>query len=177
MNFQLYNKSPPREKLGFSRNKINCFPIRFPNQVSLRASHFVLNHTLLIVCPYLLLGFLSPAVCLLVASSTNNSSVVVASITLGVGLNGLCLSGFAVNHLDIAPPFASILLGITDVGATLAGIITPTLTGFIVRHHVSFISEIAYFTVTGANEAKVDLVLVTTLIPPLLCKSCCSYAN
>ena len=149
----------------------------FPNQVSLRTSHFVLNHTLIIFCPYLLLGFLSPAVCLLVASSTNNLSVVVASITLGVGLNGLCLSGFAVNHLDIAPPFASILLGITDVGATLAGIITPTLTGFIVRHHVSFISEIVYFTVTGANEVKVDLVLVTTLIPPLLCKSCCSYAN
>ena len=117
----------------------------------------MLNHTLLIVCPYLLLGFLSPAVCLLVASSTNNSSVVVASITLGVGLNGLCLSGFAVNHLDIAPPFASILLGITDVGATLAGIITPTLTGFIVRHQVSFISEIVYFTVTGAKRLKLTL--------------------
>ena len=112
-------------------------------------------------CPYFLLGFLSSAVSLLlVASSTNNPSVVMASIILGVGFNGLCLSGFAVNHLDIAPPFVSILLGITDVGATLAGIITPTLTGFIVRHHVSFISEIVYFTVTGANEAEVDLVLV-----------------
>ena len=68
------------------------------------------------------------------------------------------MSGFAVNHLDIAPPFASILLGITDVGATLAGIITPTLTGFIVRHHVSFISEIVYFTVTGAKRLKLTLI-------------------
>ena len=119
----------------------------------------MLNHNLIIVCPFLL-GFLSPAVCLLVASSTNHPSVVVASITLGVGLNGLCLSGFAVNHLDIAPPFASILLGITDVGATLAGIITPTLTGFIVRHHVRFISKTGYFTVTGTNDVEVDLVLV-----------------
>ena len=54
-----------------------------------------------------------------------------------MGLNGLIVSGFTANHLDIAPPFASILLAISDLLATLGGIISPNLSGFIVKHHVS----------------------------------------
>ena len=54
-----------------------------------------------------------------------------------MGLNGLAICGYYVNHLDIAPPLASVLLGITDTVATLAGIVSLSLTGVIVQHHVS----------------------------------------
>ena len=57
-------------------------------------------------------------------------------MTLGIGLNGFSESGFLVNPLDIAPAFASVLLGVTNTVATLSGIISPTLSGFIVQHHV-----------------------------------------
>ena len=78
-----------------------------------------------------------PAVFFLVANFTNRPEIAVTLFTIGMGLNGLIISGFAVNHLDIAPPFASILFGISDLASTLGGIISPTLTGFIVKHHVS----------------------------------------
>ena len=57
-------------------------------------------------------------------------------MTLGIGLNGFSETGFLVNHLDIAPAFASVLLGVTNTAATMSGIISPTLTGLLVQHHV-----------------------------------------
>ena len=57
-------------------------------------------------------------------------------MTLGIGLNGFSESGFLVNPLDIAPALASVLLGVTNTAATVSGIISPTLSGFIVQYHV-----------------------------------------
>jgi len=84
-----------------------------------------------------ILGSVVPAVLLIALSYSSSSDLVVVLLTLGIGLQGLTVSGFAVNHLDIAPPFASVLLGITDIAATTARILTPTLTGVIVQRHVS----------------------------------------
>ena len=60
-------------------------------------------------------------------------------LTLAVGGGGFAFSGFYVNHLDIAPPFAGILMGITNTVATLPGIISPLLTGTIVQHQVCWL--------------------------------------
>lgn len=68
-------------------------------------------------------------------TSTDYSTAIMV-MTLGIGLNGFAESGFLINHLDIAPAFASVLLGITNTAGTMSGIISPTLTGFIVQHHV-----------------------------------------
>ena len=46
-------------------------------------------------------------------------------LTLGVGLGGLALAGFSINHLDIAPRYAGVLMGITNSAATLSGIVGP----------------------------------------------------
>lgn len=48
-------------------------------------------------------------------------------LTLGVGMGGLGLAGFAINHLDIAPKYAGVLMGITNTAATLPGIVGPQL--------------------------------------------------
>ena len=69
------------------------------------------------------------------ATLTDYTTAIVM-MTLGIGLNGLSESGFLINHLDIAPAFASVLLGVTNTAGTMSGIISPTLTGFIVQHHV-----------------------------------------
>ena len=53
-------------------------------------------------------------------------------ITIGAAIGAFSLSGYAVNHLDIAPQYASILMGISNTFATIPGIISPSLTGFIV---------------------------------------------
>ncbi|XP_017880754.1 vesicular glutamate transporter 2.2 [Ceratina calcarata] len=59
---------------------------------------------------------------------------VVICITIAVGLGGFAWSGFGVNHLDIAPKHASVLMGIGNTIATLPGIVSPILTGYIVQN-------------------------------------------
>ena len=81
-------------------------------------------------------GVISPAVFLIAADHTTNQQLAVMFFTLGVGASGLAMSGYFVNQLDIAPPYASILNAITNAAGASSGIITPALTGVIVQHHV-----------------------------------------
>lgn len=60
----------------------------------------------------------------------------VVCITIAVGLGAFAWSGFAVNHLDIAPQHASMLMGISNTFATIPGIVSPVLSGFIVENKV-----------------------------------------
>merc|ERR1719369_2149970 len=56
------------------------------------------------------------------------------AIFLLVGATGFCgfnFSGFNVNHLDIAPQYAGILLGITNCFATIPGFAGPAVVGII----------------------------------------------
>ena len=50
---------------------------------------------------------------------------------------GLTWAGFGVNHLDVAPKYAAILMGISNTVGTIPGIICPSLTGAIVVERVS----------------------------------------
>ncbi|XP_031549271.1 vesicular glutamate transporter 1-like [Actinia tenebrosa] len=83
------------------------------------------------------IGFLAQAVCLVIAGYTTDWMVVVVCLTLSVGLGGLAFSGYFVNHLDIAPQYASVLMGISNTVATLPGILSPLLTGAIVQHQTA----------------------------------------
>jgi len=58
----------------------------------------------------------------------------VLAIVLLVGATGFCganFSGFNCNHLDIAPQYAGILLGITNCVATIPGFAGPAVVGMI----------------------------------------------
>lgn len=48
----------------------------------------------------------------------------------------LILSGFNVNHLDIAPRYASILMGISNGVGTLSGMVCPIIVGAMTKHKV-----------------------------------------
>lgn len=61
----------------------------------------------------------------------------ITCITIGVGIGGFAWAGFSVNHLDIAPQYASVLMGISNTFATLPGIISPSITGHIVSHQLA----------------------------------------
>lgn len=45
-------------------------------------------------------------------------------------------SGFNVNHLDIAPRYASILMGISNGVGTLSGMICPLIVGALTKNKV-----------------------------------------
>ena len=43
---------------------------------------------------------------------------------------------FGVNHLDVAPNYAAILMGISNTVGTIPGILSPAVTGAIVKDRV-----------------------------------------
>lgn len=79
------------------------------------------------------IGQFGPAIALIFASYTGcNPYLTVVLLTVGVGLNGAIYSGFKVNHLDISPRFAGILMSLTNSLANLAGLLAPIVAGYII---------------------------------------------
>lgn len=66
----------------------------------------------------------------------NDKLHVVIFLTLSVGFSGISMAGFNINHIDIAPKYAGILMGITNSAATIPGIIGP-LVAKLIAHKVS----------------------------------------
>lgn len=88
------------------------------------------------------IGQFGPAIALAAASYTGcNSWLTVAILTVGVGLNGGIYSGFKVNHLDISPRFAGILMSFTNCLANLAGLLAPITAGYIIVGPVSIMVD------------------------------------
>lgn len=72
-------------------------------------------------------GFGMEAIFLIVVGMTNATTSAIFALTLAVGFSGFAISGFNVNHLDIAPRYASILMGISNGFGTLAGMLCPVV--------------------------------------------------
>ena len=87
-------------------------------------------------------AFLAQTVFMMLAAYLLEPTISVVCITIAVGLGAFAWSGFAVNHLDVAPQYASILMGISNTFATIPGIVSPLLTGFIVTTPVRFLIQI-----------------------------------
>jgi hypothetical protein len=56
-----------------------------------------------------------------VVGCTRDRATAVIALIIAVGCSGFAISGFNVNHLDIAPRYASILMGISNGVGTFAG--------------------------------------------------------
>ncbi|XP_067000877.2 sialin [Anabrus simplex] len=79
-------------------------------------------------------AFLSQTIFMLLAAFLLTPAGAVTSLTIAVGLGAFAWSGFSVNHLDVAPQHASVLMGLSNTVATLPGMISPSITGYIVQN-------------------------------------------
>jgi len=77
-------------------------------------------------------AFLSQTVFMFLAGHLQTANGVILCLVMAVGLGAFGWSGFSVNHLDIAPQHASVLMGFGNTFATLPGILSPLITGWIV---------------------------------------------
>ncbi|KAL6654808.1 hypothetical protein ACP70R_008273 [Stipagrostis hirtigluma subsp. patula] len=79
------------------------------------------------------IGFVVSAIALMALPlfSTPSGTVICSSISLG--FLALGRAGFAVNHMDVAPKFAGIVMGVSNTAGTLAGIVGVGLTGSILE--------------------------------------------
>lgn len=91
-------------------------------------------------------AFIGQTVFMLLAAFFLTPVAAVTFITLGVALASFAYSSFSVNYLDIAPQFAGVLMGICNSFATVAGIVSPILTGYIVTTPVRFLKFFVFTT-------------------------------
>nr|XP_025738248.1 vesicular glutamate transporter 3 isoform X2 [Callorhinus ursinus] len=79
-------------------------------------------------------GFGMEATLLLVVGFSHTKGVAISFLVFAVGFSGFAISGFNVNHLDIAPRYASILMGISNGVGTLSGMVCPLIVGAMTKH-------------------------------------------
>eukprot|EP00794_Sanderia_malayensis_P011314 gene11314-12499_t len=121
-----------------------------------------------------MIGFLSAGLFLLLVGYAPNKDIAVLELTLAVGFSGLSRNGFLVNHLDIAPRYASLLFGITNCLATIPGILSPTIVGIITKNEVilaiylqiyftGFVFKGLFLVLVGYTSSKNIAILELTL--------------
>ena len=71
---------------------------------------------------------MSSATFLILCAYLGNSTVsAVVFLTISVGSTGLAMSGFNINHIDIAPKYAGVLMGMSNTFATIPGMVGPAI--------------------------------------------------
>ena len=66
--------------------------------------------------------------CMSVATTTHAG---LTMATMSLAFLGFARAGFAVNHMDIAPEYAGVIMAISNTAGTVAGIIGVSFTGYI----------------------------------------------
>ncbi|KAK3527840.1 hypothetical protein QTP86_007725 [Hemibagrus guttatus] len=79
-------------------------------------------------------GFGMEATLLLIVGYSHSKGMAISFLVLAVGFSGFAISGFNVNHLDIAPRYASILMGISNGVGTLSGMVCPLIVGAMTKN-------------------------------------------
>ncbi|XP_013399797.1 vesicular glutamate transporter 1 isoform X1 [Lingula anatina] len=113
------------------------------------------------------IGFGMEGICLIFLAFTVNGAVALVFLTIGVGFSGLTVSGWQINHLDIAPKYASILAAISSMLGTIAGILGPVVVAAITFEQtvsnwqivflisgIIILTSAVFFAVFGSGELQ-----------------------
>ena len=70
-------------------------------------------------------------------------------------------SSFEINHLDIAPRYAGVLIGITNTAATIPGMVGPYVVGYLTNNEVSYFDFNFFVRFSQMNAYFYSLTLET----------------
>ncbi|KAI5315264.1 PREDICTED: ascorbate transporter [Prunus dulcis] len=104
----------------------------FSNIGGVIADHLITKRLLSVTATRKLLntsGFIVASLSLMALPIFRTSLGAVICSSVALGFLALGRAGFAVNHMDIAPKYAGIVMGVSNTAGTLAGIIGVDLTG------------------------------------------------
>ncbi|VDM00105.1 unnamed protein product, partial [Schistocephalus solidus] len=85
-------------------------------------------------------GFGMEAILLLVVGYADSAQTAMIALIFAVSFSGFAISGYNVNHLDIAPRYASILMGLSNGIGTISGLICPLTAELITEKPVSYVA-------------------------------------
>ncbi|KAL3281332.1 hypothetical protein HHI36_004540 [Cryptolaemus montrouzieri] len=94
-------------------------------------------------------AYISQTIFVICTSYAQNSTVALICLITALGLGSFAMAGFSINYLDIAPQHASVLMGIGNTIATIPGIISPILSGYIVTTPTREEWRIVFFITAG----------------------------
>ncbi|KAI5642705.1 major facilitator superfamily domain-containing protein [Phthorimaea operculella] len=107
-------------------------------------------------------GFGLEAFFFVLVAYANNKYVATIELTLGVACSGFAISGYNVNHLDIAPRYASILMGLSNGIGTIAGFIVPIVIDYMTQEkniHAKAITEWRAVFLMGATVHFIGITI------------------
>lgn len=97
-------------------------------------------------------GMVGPAVFLLAAAYTGcDYKLAVVFLTLSTTFGGFSLSGYNINHLDIAPSFAGLLLGVTNTFGTIPGMVGPVIAKALTHENTVEQWQIVFYIAAAIN--------------------------
>jgi hypothetical protein len=76
-------------------------------------------------------AFTGASLFLLLLIGVKSAGLAMTYMTFSFVFGAFGLAAFGVNHLDIGPRYAGILMGITNTAATIPGIFGPIAVGYI----------------------------------------------
>lgn len=101
---------------------------------------------------FTIVGMVGPAVFLVAAGYTNcDYFLAIAFLTISSSLGGISASGFNINHLDIAPSYAGVLLGITNSFATIPGMVGPVIARSLTKSNTIAEWRIVFYISAAIN--------------------------
>ncbi|OWF54202.1 Vesicular glutamate transporter 2 [Mizuhopecten yessoensis] len=109
------------------------------------------------------LGFGGQSVCFLVLTFTVEPLYVMIFLTLGVGMFGLSVSGWQINHYDLATRYAGVLVSITSASGAVAAVIVPIVAGELtLNNEMSGWNTLFYITISIVLTALVIFLIFGT---------------
>ena len=83
---------------------------------------------------FLYTGLCLPAIFLLLCGFYGSDTLwAIIFLSLSIGCVGFAVAGVNINHLDIAPKYAGILMGISNMAATIPGFVGPQVAKVIAK--------------------------------------------
>ncbi|KAK9850810.1 hypothetical protein WJX84_007770 [Apatococcus fuscideae] len=80
------------------------------------------------------IGFVGAAGALVLMPAAQGPKQGIAATTCTLTMAGLARGGFSVNHMDIAPRHAGVVMGVSNTAGTLAGVVGVAVTGVLLQH-------------------------------------------
>ncbi|XP_042913090.1 putative inorganic phosphate cotransporter [Parasteatoda tepidariorum] len=102
------------------------------------------------------IGMTAPAICLLaITQSGCRPELIVALLSIGLGIDGCVFSGYNITTVDMTPNFSGTIYGIANTIASLSGVIAPM--------------AVAYFLHSGTTIENWSKVFYTTVAIYFIC--------
>ncbi|CAM6098394.1 unnamed protein product [Calypogeia fissa] len=104
------------------------------------------------------LGFSVAACGLVLMSSMQSAAGAVLCSSVVLGACSFARAGFAVNHMDIAPKYAGIVMGVSNTAGTVAGVVGVAATGWILEFSGGGSSDLSNWSVVFAIPALISIL-------------------